>query len=578
MRRLSSPISDLEDHYDVVVVGSGYGGAVAASRLARATTSKSEWLKVCVLERGREIHPGEYPDTLAGVAADTQIDTPTRHHFSRTGLYDFRLNHDVHVLVGCGLGGTSLINANVAALPERWVLEDKAWPAGLRSDIDHGFLEGLLLADAGLESVPYRDQPNVAPLAKLSALASSGLPLERGGLPGRPYLNVTFSERVKRFRGRAGVVDVERHPCQLCGDCVSGCNYGAKSSLVMNYLPDAVAHGAKIFTEVAVRRLERRAGRWLVHYELVDARREQFGPREMTVTADFVILAAGTLGSTEILRRSQQTGLGPRELTLSGEVGTGFSGNGDLFGVAYNTAGPVNGVGAGRSRPLAGEPVGPCIAGIVQVRSPFHHELDMVIEEGVIPGAFAKVMPWLLGGAMILYGGDTHAPIRESLRDEGRRLMRYLRGPRHGATRNTLVFLAMGHDGAHGHMDLRGDRLRIEWPGLEQQRSLVEAELKLREATATMRGVYLKSPLKPITVHPLGGCRMGESAEWGVVDHEGRVFSGTSGSDVACGLYVCDGSIIPRSLGINPLLTITALSERMCALMARRYHWGIDYS
>jgi cholesterol oxidase len=573
MRRLSSPISDLEDHYDVVVVGSGYGGAVAASRLARATTSKSAWLKVCVLERGREIQPGEYPDTLVGVAADTQIDTPTRHHFSRTGLYDFRLNHDVHVLVGCGLGGTSLINANVAALPERWVLEDKAWPAGLRSDIDHGFLEGLLLADAWLESVPYRDQPNVAPLAKLGALASSGLPLGR-----RPYLNVTFRERVKQFRGRAGVVNVARHPCQLCGDCVSGCNYGAKSSLVMNYLPDAVAHGAKIFTEVSVRRLERRAGSWLVHYELVDARREQFGPREMAVTADFVILAAGTLGSTEILRRSQQTGLGHRGLTLSDKVGTGFSGNGDLFGVAYNTAEPVNGVGAGRSRPVAGEPVGPCIAGIVNVRSPLHHELDMTIEEGVIPGPFAKVMPWLLGGAMILYGGDTHAPIRESFRDEGRRLMRYLSGPRHGATRNTLVFLAMGHDGAHGRMDLRNDRLRIEWSGLERQRNLIEAAHHLRKATRALRGVYLKNPLKPITVHPLGGCRMGDRAEDGVVDHEGRVFCGASGTEPAPGLYVCDGSIIPRSLGINPLLTITALSERMCALMAGHRDWKIDYS
>jgi cholesterol oxidase len=67
------------------------------------------------------------------------------------------------------------------------------------------------------------------------------------------------------------VVDGPRHPCQLCGDCVSGCNYGAKSSLVMNYLPDARANGAKIFTEVAVRRMERRGERWLVHYELATA-------------------------------------------------------------------------------------------------------------------------------------------------------------------------------------------------------------------------------------------------------------------------------------------------------------------
>ena len=580
MPRLSSPIADLEDHYDVIIVGSGYGGAVAASRLARAQTHKNGRLKICVLERGREFQPGDFPDTLAGVAAEAQVDLPSGHLRSRTGLYDFRVNDDVHVFVGCGLGGTSLINANVAATPERWVFEDDAWPSQLSKDIDAGLAEGLMLADAMLDCVPYRDRADVPPLGKLDALRRAAAPFERSSGPrsSRAYLNVTFRERIKRFSGQAGDVEVPRHACQLCGDCVSGCNYGAKSSLLMNYLPDAKANGVKMFTEVAVRRLERRAARWQVHYELVKAGRERFGSREMTVTADFVILAAGTLGSTEVLRRSQEAGLGDPALKLSRRVGAGFSANGDLFALAYNTAEPVNGIGAGRSRPIAGEPVGPCITGIIDLRSPQDRDCGMVIEEGVIPGALAKLLPLALGGAMLLYGGDMRAPIRESLRDESRRLMRYLSGPYHGATRNTLVFLAMGHDGAHGRMDLEHDRLRITWPGLERQKNFVQAERRLREATRELRGVYLKNPFKPITVHPLGGCGMGEDGDSGVVDHECRVFSQSSGKDVAFGLYVCDGSIIPRSLGINPLLTITALAERMCALMARRHRWTIDYS
>lgn len=84
--RLASPIADLKGHYDVVIVGSGYGGAIAASRLGRVTPK----LSVCVLERGRELQPGNYPDTPAGVLAETQVDTPTGHFRSRTGLYDLR--------------------------------------------------------------------------------------------------------------------------------------------------------------------------------------------------------------------------------------------------------------------------------------------------------------------------------------------------------------------------------------------------------------------------------------------------------------------------------------------------------
>src|SRR6476646_3724928 len=112
MGRLSFPIENIKDHYTVVVIGSGYGGAIAASRLARAGQ------QVCILERGREFQTGEFPDTEAEALAEVQAELPNGHTGSRTGLYHFHVNPDVNVFVGCGLGGTSLINGNVAMRPE----------------------------------------------------------------------------------------------------------------------------------------------------------------------------------------------------------------------------------------------------------------------------------------------------------------------------------------------------------------------------------------------------------------------------------------------------------------------------
>jgi cholesterol oxidase len=561
--RLSSPIEKIKSHYTVVVVGSGYGGGIAASRMARAGQ------QVCLLERGKEFQPGEYPDTQFEATREFQTDLPAFHSGPRTGLYDLRVNEDINVFLGCGLGGTSLVNANIALRAEPRVFDDPLWPRELCNDLETLLEQGYRRAEEMLKPVPYPD--NFPELPKLRAMEQSAESM--GEKFYRPPINVNFEDGVNH-------VGVPQQACRLCGDCCSGCNYAAKNTTLMNYLPDAWNHGAEIYTQVSVRYLERDGDLWRVHYEVLGAGRERFDSPTMFMTAEIVILAGGTLGSTEILLRSREEGL-----SLSSKLGHGFTGNGDVLAFGYNCDQPINGIGVGQYLEETEEPVGPCITGIIDLREREELDAGMVIEEGVIPSPLAALLPPAFAAASGLLGEDTDAGLADARRERTRELYSLVRGPYHGAVHNTQTFLVMSHDDSAGHMYLEDDRLRIEWPGVGRQPSFARVGERLKEATKALGGTYLINPIWTrwlqndlVTVHPLGGCSMADSAEGGVTNHKGQVFSGETGSDAYEGLYVCDGSVVPRSLGVNPLLTISALAERACALLAQDRGWTVDYT
>lgn len=242
MNRLSSRIESIKPHYDVVIIGSGYGGSITASRLSRAG------LKVCVLERGKERQPGEFPSTVLEAAEELQLDLPECHKGSRTGLFDIRVNREISVLVGCGLGGTSLINANVSFRPDMRIFEDPRWPAALRAENGERLSIGFELAEKMLGANPYpSDKPRPPKLVALQRSAEA-----MGKTFYSPPINVTFIEGYN-YAG------VRQRACTLCGDCASGCNHGAKNTVLMNYLPDARRHGAEIFVETSARWVERGA-------------------------------------------------------------------------------------------------------------------------------------------------------------------------------------------------------------------------------------------------------------------------------------------------------------------------------
>ncbi len=553
----------MDDHYTVVVVGSGYGGAIAASRLARAGQ------RVCLLERGREMVTGEYPDSQPEVVAATQLDTKHGLRGAEDGLYRFSVHEDLSVLSGNGLGGTSLINANVSLPPEPRVFEDPRWPAALRDDLDE--LLGLAM-DRAVEMLRPTAYPDEWPaLAKLEALERSAKHM--GETFHRTPINVTFKDGVNH-------VGVEQLACSLCGDCVTGCNHGSKNTLLMNYLPDAKRHGAKIFCNVEVRHIEKEdEGAWTVHYRPIGLEREAFEAPDPFVRADIVILSAGALGSTEILLRSRAGGL-----AVSDRLGESFTGNGDVLGLGYNSDVEVHGIGYGAADPTGRPAVGPCITGMVDMRENPVLDEGLVIEEGVIPGAMAGMIPELLAVAGRAIGVDTDRGLTDLAAESGRELESLVRGPYHGAVDNTQTFLVMTHDDSAGRMDLDDDRLTISWPSVGDQPAILRANEALAEATAGIGGTYVRNPLWAkftgrdlITVHPLGGCGMGDTAATGVVDHRGCVFSDTSGASVHTGLFVADGSIVPCAVGVNPLLTISALAERNVALLAAEQGWDIDY-
>jgi cholesterol oxidase len=553
MKRLSLPADQMLDHYSVVVVGSGYGGAIIAARVARAGRD------VCILERGRELHPGQYPDsTLAGLR-EIQLHTPAARRGPATALFDFHVGKDISVLVGCGLGGTSLINASVALEPGDSIFSDPRWPAELRHP--EALRPFMQTAKEMLGCNPY---PSSWPdLPKLDALVRTGEYLGREVK--RPDLTVSFA-------AGPNAVGVNQKACILCGDCCTGCNHGAKNTVLMNYIPDAHAHGAHIFTEVAVRSVRRLQDKWQVVLNVLDESRKRRGDLPSRfVTADVVVLAAGTLGSTEILLRSKAMGL-----PVSDRLGHRFSGNGDVVAFAYDTDQPIHGVGLGRRAPSTGAKVGPTITGMIDLR---HSHEDpqraLIIEDGAIPSALAPIAPIVMYAAARRPGG-VKAAAAWGLRE----LVKVPLGPYHGPIDHTLTYLVMSTDDSGGKIVLKEDRIHIEWPEVAEQPVFVRDNEVLAMAAGALRGRAVHDPLwtctngqSLITVHPLGGCTMADDAGNGVVDHKGRVFDPAS-DGVHEGLYVSDGSVIPLALDVNPLLTISAIAERTAELLIADRQWS----
>ncbi len=563
---------------DVLVVGTGYGGSFAAQELAAPDA------RVWVLERGREYRPGDFPSDIGTLPGHVRIQTgvDSQGTGNRDGVLDFRRHDSVSVLLANGLGGGSLINAGVALKPDEALCQDPRWPSHYRHNPGnrHALWQAMNEVQTCLQAMPF---VGAAALKKFQALAHLGQSM--GVAAERVPLTIASQDQTS-------TAGIEQAACTRCGNCFTGCNVGAKNTLLSHVLPQAVRQGARLVTGatvLSVHPLAEGTGnsphgrplRWAVEVVLTDTMGSQTPRRTVWVQAHTVVLAAGALGSTEILLRSKAVACSP-------QLGQRFSTNGDVMALGWGMASRVNGMAEHAEADLPpNDRVGPTITGALSpVLDVAGQQRRVLIEDGAVPSALTQ--------AVLALGATLSVPHRYTRGDPpgyfAQRPHLDPLGTPPDMARHALLLLGMGPDDADGTVELVNKEghigLDIRWadPGRTGHRGPAAPYYKAMhtwlddavKAGGFSGGDALPNPLwKPlpadfnevaqgldnpqgITVHPLGGCPMADNPDGGVVDWRGTVFK--PDGQVHHGLHVLDGGILPSAVGVNPFVTIAALS------------------
>ena len=536
--RLASPIRELfntakkEDcvQFGVLVIGSGYGAAVTAARLSQRLNPN---YRIAILERGKEWVPGTFPDTFAGLNREARaaLMGPTKGQVNQPlGLFNLMMNDEVNIMGGSGLGGGSLINASIALRPHKEVFQQERWPVALRNVEVLGPYYDRVAKAMSLSRTPFDQVPKVR-ARRLAAERLSRSP----EFFDRSNVSVMYDYRHldAQLRNPQGMI---QRPCTLCGDCINGCNVGAKNTLAMNYLPMARHNGTEMFTQVEVNSIEKLEGYYRVHMTYIDDSENKITRHPVSVNSRIVVVGAGSPGSASILLDSQT-----ESFQFSPKLGHHWSGNGDTIGFVTGMESGTN-IGGFSTYPTTKPPVGPTVQTSLNFYRNVELQKRLLIQDAALPRGVGNLFSALLRDVDL---------------------------------NNSMVMLGMGHDGGNGRLIKRDGRWQIKWEGLKESayRKMVFEEFERLAAAHGGRYKRLKAfGNNLVTVHPLGGCGMSDSPAYGPVNHLGQVYDGARGGGYdACytgepavhhGLYVADASVIPTALGVNPYMTIGALAER----------------
>ena len=525
----------MTDAYDAIVVGSGFGGAVTACRLSEAG------YRVLILERGRRWGPDTFPR-----APDDPWLFDSEHPERNNGWMDVRFFRHMGVAQGAGVGGGSLVYANVSVEPQVAMFEE-GWPPEISyQELAADFRTvGRML---NVQEVPIAQWPARTSLMSEAAsqigahdrfrpldLAVNFDPAWRPDLPDA-YTPARSHEHVNAEGMAQGT-------CVHLGQCDIGCPVKARNTLDFNYLARAERHGAEIRPLHVVRSIGWDADGYRVRCDrIVDGTLVA-----VTERARVVIVAAGSLGSTELLLRSRDT-----VKTLPGlpaTLGRGWSSNGDFLTLGYHPSRSVM------------PTVGPTITSAIDFRDGSQDGESFLIEDGGFPDVVAI---WLERSRRRL-------PLPWPRRLLTRLLSEIGRGSE-GLIDHTMPWFAQGRDAGDGCLRL-GRKWWIVGPRVLKLDWDVTASLPLMTAIGNMHARLATAtggtPFVPptwallrylITPHPLGGCNMGTSPANSVVDHRGEVWNQRN-------LFVADGSIVPEAIGANPSRTIAALAARIARLI-----------
>jgi cholesterol oxidase len=510
--------------YDVVVIGSGFGGSVSALRL----TEKG--YRVGILEAGRRFADHEFAKNSWHLK--DYVFAPA---IGCTGIQRFTLLRDVLVLTGAGVGGGSLVYANTLYEPPDAFYRDKQW--------GH-------ITDWRDELAPYYDQakrmlgvtkyPRVSPSDRVMRAVAEDMGVGDtyhpapvgvffGGKPGERVADPFF-----------GGVGPDRNPCSHCGACMTGCRHNAKNTLVKNYLYLAEQAGATVHaltTVIDVRPLP--GGGFAVHT------RRTGGRAKGVFTAGQVVFSAAALGTQRLLHRLRDRGSLP---AIS-----------DRLGMLSRTNSEA--VLAARAR---GDDVD--YSEGVSITSSMHADADTHIEP-VRYGRRSNVMGLLM--TVLVDAREGRARWRLGLRE----LVRHRRGlwwslnPRHWSERTIGLLVMQSLDNSLTTYTKRGlfGRRMTSRQGIGEPNPvwIPAGHDVARRVAAKIDGIaggaWSDFANIPLTGHFLGGCAIGDSPATGVVDPYHRLYGYE-------GLHVVDGSTISANLGVNPALTITAQAERAMSL------------
>jgi cholesterol oxidase len=498
-------------HYDVVVVGSGFGGSVSALRLAE------KGYRVGVLEAGRRFDATTLPKTSWDLR--NFLWAPK---LGLRGIQRITLLKDVVVLSAAGVGGGSLVYANTLYRPPAGFFADPHW-AGITEE------ELAPYYDLASRMLGVTTQPSMTPadvvIRRVAEDMGVGHTFRRTpvgvffGTPGETVPDPYF--------GGAGP---DRTGCIECGDCMIGCRVGAKNRLDQNYLYLAERSGAVVHPETTVTRVSDQDG-WRV-----ETTRGVF-------RADQVVLSAGALGTQRLLHAMRDTGVLP---ALSGRLGALTRTNSEAL------------LGAQTAR----VPAQPFSRGVA-ITSSFHPDADTHIEP-VRYGPGSNAMG-LLSTLLVDGGGRVPRPVRflgQAVRHPV--LLARSLSARRWSERTIIALVMQSVDNSLTVRRTRSGRLTTG-PGHGPANPTWipvghEAVRRIADRIGGFPGGSIGDIFDiPMTAHILGGAVIGDSPQTGVIDPYHRVYGYP-------GLHVVDGSAIPANLGVNPSLTITAMAERAMAL------------